>query len=197
MKVTRIRSRAAAITLVLGVMAAALLAEQPNAPGPRGASAGAPGLGGTLSKAGAALRAVFDRETPDPSWTATTRDRLAPALFRRGFDLECRASLCALEATFESREAFREFVETTFEGRDPTWRGSFTLANAELPTTAASAARGLGWRAVIFLGDDQHRAPFPAPPKAAASVRVTPATDGVPGRPAEAGGWSVRTVANL
>jgi hypothetical protein len=197
MKVTRTRPKAAAITLVLGVTAAALLAEQPNAAGPRGTAAAAPGPGGTLTKAGAALRAVFDRETPDPIWTATTRDRLAPLLFARGFELECRASLCALEATFESREAFREFVETTFGGRDPTWRGSFTLANAELPAAAVSAVRGVAWRAAIFLGDDRHRAPFPGPPKAAVSVRVTPATDGVPVRPSEARGWSVRTVAGI
>jgi hypothetical protein len=147
--------------------------------------------------AGAALRAAFDRETPDPTWTATTRDRLAPLLFARGFELECRASLCALEATFESREAFREFVETTFGGRDPTWRGSFTLANAELPAATGVAGRILAWRAVIFLGDDRHRAPFSGPPKAAVAVRVTPATDGIPVRQAEAGGWSVRTVAGI
>jgi hypothetical protein len=197
MKVTRTRSRTAAITLVLGMTAAALVIQQPNATGPRGASAGAPGLGGTFTKTGAALRAVFDRETPDPAWTAATGDRLAPGLFRRGFELECRASLCALEATFESRDAFRDFVETTFEGRDPTWRGSFTLANADLPATAVAAGRGLAWRAVIFLGDVQHRAPFSGAPKPAVSVRVTPATDGVPGRPAEARGWSVRTVAGI
>jgi hypothetical protein len=197
MKVLRKRSKATALSLTLGVTAAAMLVQQPNDPGPRGASAEAPRLGGALTRAGAALRAVFDREAPDPIWTAAARDRLAPQLFARGFDLECRTSVCALETTFETREAFREFVETTFEGRDPIWRGSFVLANADLPAALVGGGRGLTWRAVIFLADDRHQTRAAARTRGTGSVQVTPATDGLPGRPGDARSWGVRSVAGI
>jgi hypothetical protein len=196
MKVLRTRSKATALSLTLGVTAAAMLVLQPNDPGPRGASAEAPRLGGALTQAGSALRAVFDRESPDPTWTAAARDRLAPQLFARGFDLECRASLCALETTFDTREALREFLEATFEGREPIWRGSFALANAELPPTLG-AGRGVSYRAVIFLGDERHCGVTVGRPRGAGSVRVTPATDGAPSRAADTRSWGVRSVAGI
>ena len=196
-KGNRTRSKATALSLTLGIPAAAMVVQQPSGPGPRGASAEAPRLGGALTPAGLALRSVFDRESPDPAWTAAARDRLAPQLFARGFDLDCRASLCALEAPFETREAFREFVEATFEGREPIWRGSFVLANAELPAALGGAGRGAPWRAVIFLGDERHRAAASGRPKGTGSVRVTPATDGAPRRAAEGRSWGILSVAGI
>ena len=137
-------------------------------------------------------RATAGRDAPlDTGLTETTRARFAPLLFAAGFDVACRTSLCTIETTFPSLSAFRDFAETAFQGRDPIWPGTFTLANAQA-SLGARRASDAPWRAVLLLGDRRRSRSGPGDKVVSSAVRITPATEGHPDRPSDEKLWSVR-----
>jgi hypothetical protein len=147
-----------------------------------------------LTPVGAALREAYEREPVDGDWTQETRSQLGPLLFSNGFELECRASWCALETTFASGAAFRDFTDSAFGGRAPTWAGSYVLAS-RLPAPSGQGANAdVPLHVVLFLGD-RRRAAAGAVPGTAAPTQVTSGMHGVPGAGSDARGWSKRTTA--
>jgi hypothetical protein len=142
-----------------------------------------------LTPVGAALREAFEREPVDADWTQETRNQLGPLLFSGGFELECHASWCALETTFANGAAFRDFTDSTFGGRVPTWPGSYVLAS-RLPAPSSADAP---LHVILFLGN--RRRASAAAPSGAAPVQVTSGTRGVPGAGSDLRGWSKRTAA--